>query len=176
MLKVAVNLESMPAAMSAQATSGRDKRAWRRWEEDGEQGPFEPLTRTEVEELRRRQPSVSPWQVIGAQALLGLLLAAAAWLLFGRAVAASALYGAGVAVLPGALMARGSTSPLARLTPVAGALSILLWSFVKIGATVMLLALAPRVVQPLHWPALLVALVACLQVYWFALLVRGRPK
>jgi hypothetical protein len=31
-------------------------------------------------------------------------------------------------------------------------------------------------VQPLHWPALLVALVACLQVYWFALLVRGRPK
>ena len=73
-------------------------------------------------------------------------------------------------------MARGATSPLARVTPAAGAFSILLWSFVKIGATVMLLALAPRVVQPLHWPALLVALVACLQVYWFALLVRGRPK
>lgn len=114
--------------------------------------------------------------MIGAQALLGLLLAGAAGLLFGTSVAVSALYGAVVAVLPGALMARGATSPLARQTPAAGALSILLWAFVKIGATVMLLALAPRVVQPLHWPALLVALVACLQVYWFALLVRGRPK
>jgi ATP synthase protein I len=91
-------------------------------------------------------------------------------------VGASALYGAAVAVLPGALMARGATSPLSRATPAAGAIGILLWAFVKIGATVGLLMLAPRVVQPLHWPALLVALVACLQVYWLALLVRGRSK
>jgi len=145
------------------------------WDEDSDQ-VFHPLTRAEAEDLRRRQPSISPWKVVAAQALLGLALAGAAWLLFGTSVAVSALYGAAVAVLPGALMARGATSPIARVTPAAGAVSILLWSFVKIGATVMLLALAARVVQPLHWPALLVALVACLQVYWFALLVRGRPK
>jgi len=156
--------------------AARGSTRWREWDEEGEQAAFRPLTRAEAEDLRRRQPSMSPWKVVGAQALLGALLAAAAWLVFGTPVAVSVLYGAGVAVLPGALMARGATSPLARLTPVSGALSILLWSFVKIGATVVLLVLAPRVVQPLHWPALLVALVACLQVYWFALLVRGRPK
>jgi len=159
----------MPAAMPARATFRRQ------WDEDSEQ-VFHPLTRAEAEDLRRRQPSVSPWKVVGAQALLGLALAGAAWVLFGTSVAISALYGAAVAVLPGALMARGATSPIARVTPAAGAVSIMLWSFVKIGASVMLLALAARVVQPLHWPALLVALVACLQVYWFALLVRGRPK
>jgi ATP synthase protein I len=29
-------------------------------------------------------------------------------------------------------------------------------------------------VQPLSWPALLVAMVLCMKVYWFALLWRGR--
>jgi ATP synthase protein I len=153
------------------AASGR---RWRAWEDEADR--IEPLSRAQAAELRRRQPSLSPWKVIGAQAALGAGMAAVAWALFGPTVAISALYGAAVAVLPGALMARGATSPLARLSPAAGAVSILLWSLVKIGATVLLLVLAPRVVQPLHWPALLVALVACLQVYWFALLVRGHPK
>jgi ATP synthase protein I len=153
------------------AASGQRWRAW-----DDEADPVRPLTRAQAEELRRREPSPSPWKVVGAQAVLGLALAALAWALFGTTVAVSALYGAAVAVLPGALMARGATSPLARLSPATGAFSILLWALVKIGATVLLLVLAPRVVQPLHWPALLVALVVCLQVYWFALLVRGSPK
>jgi len=161
--------------MSRPSGDAARQRQWRQWDDDEERA-FEPLTRDQAEDLRTRRPQLSPWKVVGAQALLGATLAIAAGALFGRSVAMSALYGAAVAVLPGALMARGATSPLSRLTPLAGALSILLWSFVKIGATVMLLALAPRVVQPLHWPALLVALVACLQVYWFALLVRGRPK
>src|SRR4051812_9066506 len=87
----------MPAAMPARATFRRQ------WDEDSEQ-VFHPLTRAEAEDLRRRQPSVSPWKVVGAQALLGLALAGAAWVLFGTSVAISALYGAAVAVLPGALM------------------------------------------------------------------------
>ena len=36
------------------------------------------------------------------------------------------------------------------------------------------LMLAPKLIQPLSWPALLVALVLCMQVYWLALLWRGR--
>jgi ATP synthase protein I len=48
------------------------------------------------------------------------------------------------------------------------------WSLVKIGVSVLMLVLAPRVVQPLSWPALLAALVLCIQVYWLALLWRGR--
>src|SRR5689334_24411621 len=100
--------------MPARAASG----SRHRWDDDDERG-FRPLTRAQAADLRRRQPSVSPWKVIGAQALLGLLLAGAAGLLFGTSVAVSALYGAVVAVLPGALMARGATSPLARQTPAA---------------------------------------------------------
>jgi ATP synthase protein I len=39
---------------------------------------------------------------------------------------------------------------------------------------VAMLALAPRFVQPLSWPALLAAMVLCMKVYWLALLWRGR--
>jgi ATP synthase protein I len=36
--------------------------------------------------------------------------------------------------------------------------------------------LAPKLVQPLSWPALLVSLVVCMKVYWVALLWRGHKK
>jgi ATP synthase protein I len=52
----------------------------------------------------------------------------------------------------------------------------MLWESVKIGATVALLAAAPKLVRPLSWPALLVALAACLSMYWFALLWRRGRK
>ena len=44
----------------------------------------------------------------------------------------------------------------------------------KIGVSVVMLMLAPKLVQPLSWPALLAALAVCIKVYWFALLWRGR--
>ena len=138
--------------------------------------PIHRLTRAEAEDLRQRQPVVSPWRVVGTQALLGLVLAALAWLAFDATVAASALYGAAVAVLPGALMARAASSRLAATAPALSAFSMLAWALVKIGASVLLLALAPRLIQPLSWPALLAALVVCLQVYWLALLWRGRAS
>jgi ATP synthase protein I len=47
---------------------------------------------------------------------------------------------------------------------------------VKIATSIALLALAPKVVQPLSWPALLVGLVVCMKVYWWALLWRPSPK
>jgi ATP synthase protein I len=50
----------------------------------------------------------------------------------------------------------------------------MLWEMVKIGVSVLMLVLAPKIVQPLSWPALLVALVLCMQVYLLALLWR-RP-
>lgn len=39
---------------------------------------------------------------------------------------------------------------------------------------VAMLALAPRIVVPLSWPALLIGMVMCLKVYWLALLWRRR--
>ena len=88
----------------------------------------------------------------------------------------SLLYGAVTVVVPGALMARGMTSRLSSVSPGASAVSFMLWEMVKIGVSIAMLVLAPRLVQPLSWPALLVGLVLCMKVYWVALLWRGPKK
>jgi len=88
----------------------------------------------------------------------------------------SALYGAAVVVIPGALMARGSTSRFGLFSPLASTASMLGWSVVKMAAAVAMLLLAPRLVQGLSWPVMLATLFACMQTYWLALLWRGRAK
>jgi ATP synthase protein I len=138
---------------------------------------FERLTPSQAAAFRARNPQVSPWRVIAAQAAVGGVVALLAWLLGGgREHAWSALYGAVTAVVPGALLARGMTSRLTSASPAVSAVSVMLWETVKIGATVALLMAAPKLVRPLSWPALLAALAACLSVYWFALLWRGRKS
>jgi ATP synthase protein I len=152
--------------------------AWRDWkEDDAADDGFKRLTREEAAALRAKEPPVSPWRVVVVQAAVGAGVALLAWLVGGgREFAWSALYGAVTAVVPGALMARGMTSRLSSLSPAVSAVSVMLWETVKIAVSVALLALAPKLVRPLSWPALLVALAACLSVYWFALLWRGRKS
>ena len=138
--------------------------------------PFKRLTRDEARALTAQDPPLSPWWVIAAQAAVGTVVATLAGLLTGRMeVFWSALYGAVVVVVPGALMARGMTSKLSSVSPGVSAVSFMGWEFVKIGVSVALLMLASRIVVPLSWPALLVGLVVCIKVYWVALLWR-RPK
>jgi len=113
--------------------------------------------------------------VVGAQAGVGVVAALLAALITGRQeMAWSVLYGAAAVVVPGALMARGMTSRLSSVSLGASAVSFMLWESVKIAVAVAMLMLAPKIVQPLSWPALLVGLVLGLKVYWFALLWRGR--
>lgn len=88
----------------------------------------------------------------------------------------SVLYGAATVVVPGALMARGMTSRLSSTSPGASAVSFMVWQFVKIGVSVAMLLLAPKLVQNLNWPALLVGLVLCMKVYVLALLWRPAVK
>lgn len=152
-----------------------------RWEDDeGREDqwsgpPARALTREEAQALRRRQPTVSPWRVLAVQVAVGTVVASLAAAITGRMEWFwSALYGAATVVVPGVLMARGMTSKLSSMSPGTSAVSFMLWEFVKIGASVAMLALAPRIVQPLSWPALLVAMVLCMKVYWLALLWRGR--
>jgi ATP synthase protein I len=146
-----------------------------RWNDDWDDEPVRPLTRPEALALMKREPSVSPWAVVAMQFVVGLVVAALAWGLTQRMAGFwSALYGAATAVVPGALLARGMTSRLSSLSPAVSAVSVMLWETVKIGTSVALLALAPKVVTPLDWPVLLAALGVCLSVYWFALLWRGR--
>jgi len=148
-----------------------------RWADEIDEPPPRPLTRDEAQALRTKEPSVSPWRVVAAQAAVGLVVAALAGLVTGKVeMAWSALYGAAAVVVPGALMARGMTSRLSSLSPGVGAVSFMLWEFTKIGVAVLMLVLAPRLVQSLSWPALLAGLVVCIKVYWVALLWRRPAK
>jgi ATP synthase protein I len=136
---------------------------------------FRPLTRAEAQALRAKEPPLNPWRVIGVQCVVGVLAAVLVGLAFGNEVLAwSMLYGAATVVVPGALMARGMTSRLSGMSPGVSAVSFMLWELVKIAVSVAMLLLAPKLVQPLSWPALLAGLVLCMKVYWFALLWRGR--
>jgi ATP synthase protein I len=156
--------------------SGRANEHLRRTRPAREQARFKPLTREQAQALRAKEPSVSPWRVIAVQVVVGLVVAAGLALVTGQmSLGWSALYGATVVVVPGALMARGMTSKLTSVSPGASAVSFMFWQVVKIAVSVALLMLAPKLVQPLSWPALLAGLVLCMKVYWLALLWRGRP-
>lgn len=127
--------------------------------------------------MRAQEPPVSPWWVVAVQAAVGVVAALIGWLVTGRTeILWSLLYGSATAVVPGALMARGMTSRLSSMSPGASAVSFMLWEMVKIAVSIAMLALAPRLVQPLVWPALLAGLVLGMKVYWVALLWRGRTK
>ena len=145
--------------------------------DDEQEPPVRRLTRAEAADLAARQPALSPWRVVAAQVLVGLAIAAAVQLVTGdRLLAASALYGAAVVALPGALMARGATSRLGLISPLTSTVSMMGWATVKIVVSVVMLALASRIVPGLHWPVMLATLVVCMQTYAFALLWRGRGR
>ena len=149
------------------------------WADDTDaaaKAPYKALSREEAQALvADSSHAVSPWRVIAVQVAVGVVVALFSGLATGRwDVVWSALYGAGVAVVPGALLARGMTSALTSVSPGASAIGFMFWEMVKIGVAVVLLMLANRIVQPLNWPALLVGLVVCTKVYWLALAWRRR--
>jgi ATP synthase protein I len=132
-----------------------------------------PLTREEAQALIAKSPSLSPWRVIALQALIGVVVAVI-WGSLSRNLPSfiSALYGAAVVVVPGALMVRGvfgrgSGRSLGGL---------LFWEIVKLLLVLALLALAPKWVPSLNWAALLVTLVLCLKVNGLVLLWQGSKK
>jgi ATP synthase protein I len=139
-------------------------------DQDNVQETFEPLTADQVAELRKHQPLLLVWRVVGAQAVLGLLVATLVWLVSGRMAAVySAVYGALAVIVPAALFARGLTSRVASVNVGAAVLGFFLWEMVKIGLTVAMLFAAPRLVNDLSWPAMLAGLVVTMKVYWVAL-------
>lgn len=154
-----------------------DAQAGDGWDEGWREEPVRQLTRDEARALMAREPSVSPWVVVAVQLGVGLVVALIAWVVAGGAKGFwSALYGAAVVVVPGALMARGITSRFSNATPSFAAVSFMLWQGLKIAVSVVMLMAAHRIVPALSWPALLAGLVLCIKVYWVALLWRRRPK
>lgn len=182
--RVGVSSYNPAALLGASVDSKTADRKFRQigWDDDTDEpgelakAPFKPLSREEARAVAAKDShAVNPWRVIAVQAAIGLGVALVAGFATGRVeVFWSALYGAGVVVVPGALMARGMTSPLSSVSPIGSAVSFMFWEGVKIGVSVLLLILAARIVQPLSWPALLAGLVVCIKVYWLALAWRRR--
>ena len=138
---------------------------------------FKPLSAQEARSLRERNPSVPPWKVVVGQAVVGVVVALAAWLATGsRNAGWSAAYGALTVVLPAALFARGLTGRFASLNAATAMFGFFVWEMVKLALTVAMLIAAPNLVVALSWPALLVGLVLTMKVYWVALLFAPRYK
>ena len=138
--------------------------------ETEEELPFKKLSAQEAQRLREDSPSVSPWWVVAGQVVVGLLVALAAWALTGRQnVGWSAGYGALAVAIPAAVFARGLTGRLSSLNAGTAAFGFMVWEMVQIAWTVAMLVAAPRLVEALSWPAMLVGLVLTMKVYWIAL-------
>ena len=145
------------------------------WDDDNEEPPVKALSPEEAAALKSALPMLSPWRVLGMQLVAGLLCSAVIWLWTASSVtAASALYGAAAAVLPSMLLARGMTK---HVSSAAGAAAgFMTWEFLKIGASIAMLVLAPKVVPGSSWPALLVTLAVCIKVNWLALAWHSRRQ
>lgn len=139
--------------------------------------PVRPLTAEEARRLREQHPPVSPWWVVAGQAGVGVLAALAAWALTGKQnVGWSTGYGALAVVIPAAIFARGLMSRFSSLNAGTAAAGFMVWEMVKIASTIALLALAPKLVGDLSWPAMLVGLVLAMKVYWVALAFKPKAR
>jgi ATP synthase protein I len=138
---------------------------------------FKPLSAEEARRLRDRKPSISPWRVIAIQSTVGFLAALAAWGFTGRQnLAWSAAYGALAVVIPAAVFARGLTGRFASLNPGTAVFGFFLWEMVKLALTMAMLVAAPRLIEALSWPAMLIGLVVTMKATWLAVVLPRRLK
>ena len=137
--------------------------------EDAQDDVIVPLSAEQVQEMRRRQPLLSVWRVIGVQLLAGLVVASLAGWWFGASAARSAMYGSLAVVFPAALFALGLMGRMSSINAGSAVFGFFLWELVKLALTVVALVAAPRWVENLSWPAMLVGLLVTMKVYWVAL-------
>lgn len=136
--------------------------------------PPTPLSAEEARQLRGRLHQVSPWAVVGAQVIAGVLGALAAWWITGRAAAGwSVAYGAAAVAGPAAVFARALARRAVRGNTGPGFLG---WELVKLGLTVALLVAAPRAVPGLDWLGLLAGVVLATKMYWVAFAFGRRQR
>ena len=143
---------------------------------DDQESPVVRITAAQAALLRQQDPALSPWAVVGLQCLAGGVVALLAWVLSGEIAGVSAAFGAIAVIVPAALFARGIMSKFSSLNAATASFGFFLWEAVKIGASLLLIALAPRLIENLNWLAMLAGLFFTLKMYWLALLWRPRPK
>ena len=138
-----------------------------------------PLTAEQAAQLRVRLRKtgslLSPWRLIAGQAAVGALLALAAWLVTGKsAVAVSVAYGALAVVIPAALFARGLMSQFSSMNALTAGFGFFVWEMLKIVVTIVLIAVAPKLVADLDWLALLISLIVTMKAVWLVLWLSGK--
>ncbi len=145
--------------------------------DDSEDLSFRRLSAEEAQALRERQPPLSPWRIVGLQAMVAAAVALLAWAITGRSGAAwSAGYGGMAVLIPAVLFARGLTSQFASINAATAGFGFFVWEAIKIAVTVGMLVAATRMVADLDWLAMLIGLIVTLKVYWVALLMRPKSK
>jgi ATP synthase protein I len=111
------------------------------------------------------------FRLVGLQVLTTVVVALLAWPIGGAAAAVSALLGGAACVIPNGLFA-WRLALAGRRPQGAGAGTFFVGEFVKIGSTVALLALIAWAYRDVVWLALIVAIIAVLKSYLFALFWR----
>ncbi len=145
--------------------------------ENGLELDAKPLTPEEAALLRPRIVGFSPWFVVGAQAVAGLLVVLAVWLVTGRSTwVVSTAYGVLAVLLPAMLFARGLARRRQVSTAAQALVGVFFWEFVKVALTLVLLIAAPWVVMGLNWLALLVGFVVTMKASWVAMFWWHRRK
>lgn len=134
----------------------------------------ERLTAGQAQELRVRLGKtgslISPWQIIVGQLLAGVVFAVVAWLITGKSsVAVSMAYGTLAVVVPAAVFARGLMSQFSSLNALTAGFGFFVWEMIKIVATVVLIAIAPKLVADLDWLAMLIGLIVTMKVVFVLL-------
>ncbi len=137
---------------------------------------FRRYSPQEAEQLRKTNPSISPWRVVRWMLMAAVVIGLVSFSLFDLPTALSAAYGSLVVALPAAVLARGMTSPLSRMNAVSGAMAFMLWEMVKIGLSIGMLMLAPSLIASLNWPALLIGLILTMKVYFVAAIYKPKQS
>lgn len=110
-------------------------------------------------------------RIVLFQFLTTLIVAIAAWLISGVHAAISALLGGAACLLPNGLFAL-RLALASRRPGGANPMVFFVGEFVKLVATVLLLALIASTYKDLNWLAMLVSIIAVLNSYVLALIVK----
>lgn len=137
-----------------------------------DEAEFKPLTPEEAQAWRKRHAPVSVGFLLVGQCAVGLLAILLAGAVWGVEVALSVSCGVLAVCVPALLFARGISSRSGRLGSNGLMLRFVVWELVKVGLTMVILALAFRWVPDLNWLALLAGMVLTMKTHWVALLVR----
>ena len=152
------------------SVDGVKQRDWGEQTDNDNAAVHRPLSKSEAEILRQKNPSFSPWVVLVGQTAAGLLTAVACGAVTGRSsLGWSVLYGAMAIVVPSAIFARGLLSRVTSMNPSAAVTGFFLWEMVKIGLVLAMLFAAPKLVTNLSWPAMLIGLVVTMKAVWLVL-------